>query len=194
MLRLILWLIGSLMTLVIVLLIVGFVLAVAGSPDVCNDHEVETSTKGASDARAKWDGFREELRSEGSAVVTLTEQEVTGRANEFVEEHDLAVDDLRVFFCPPDEDHPDGFGQLSASVGLGPLDADVVVRGTLDTEPTGEAIAIEEVAIGGLPGFSTAWVDGPVESIVEEEQLDIEEDITSVAFGDGTVTIEGRRR
>ena len=73
------------------------------------------STEGAAAAERKWAAFRRTLERNGRAEITLTEQEVTGRANLWASDRKLPVADLRVYFCRPDDEHPQGQGQVTSA-------------------------------------------------------------------------------
>jgi hypothetical protein len=187
------FLFGSAGTLFTAALILGVILTVTGAPDGCRNSNVVANTNGAAAAERKWTRFAGTLAREGFAQVTLTEQEVTGRANRWIEDRRLPVEDLRVFFCGPDEDHPDGQGQMTASIGVGPLNTDVLVDATLDTDAEGEEIRILDVRAGNLPGFATGWAEGRVQDLLEDAAVDFEEDITTIYFEDGTMTLVAER-
>jgi hypothetical protein len=192
--RLFFFVVGSAGSIVTVAAVAVAVLTVTGSPDACRNSGVVATTQGAAVAERKWATFRAELATNGTAEVTLTEQEVTGRANRWVDDRKLPVEDLRIFFCRPDGDHPDGQGQMTASIGAGPLSTSVLVDATLDTSAPGDPIRILEVRAGNLPGFATGWADGRVGQIVDDAAVDFAENITKVTFDDGTVTIRGKSR
>ncbi len=193
MFRLLFFLVGSAGTLVSAAFLVGLVLTVTGSPDGCRNTPVRPTSEGANVAERKWREFGAALARDGVATITLTEQEVTGRANRWVDERHLPVSDLRFYFCRADRDHPRGQGQMTASIGIGPVSSDVIVDATLDTRPEGEAIRIIDVRAGNLPGFATGWAEGRVEDLVRDAAVDFEENITAVSFEDGEMTLTAER-
>lgn len=168
--------------------LVGLILTVTGSPDGCRNTAVRATTDGANVAEKKWRDFGVALARDGSATITLTEQEVTGRANRWVEERHLPVSDLRFYFCRADKDHPKGQGQMTASIGAGPVNTNVLVDATLDTKVDGEAIRILDVRAGNVPGFATGWAEGRVQDLVRDAAVGFEENISEVTFADGEVT------
>lgn len=193
MFRLLFFLVGSAGTLVSGAFLVGLLLTVTGSPDGCRNTAVHSTTEGANVAERKWREFSTALLRDGTATITLTEQEVTGRAVRWVEERHLPVSDLRFYFCNADKDHPRGQGQMTASIGAGPVSTEVLVDATLDTKVPGEAIRILDVRAGNLPGFATGWAEGRVQDLVRDAAVGFEENITGVTFADGEMTLTAEK-
>lgn len=193
MFRVLFFLVGSAGTLVSAAFLLGLVLTVTGSPDGCRNTSVHATSEGATVAERKWREFGAALVQDGVATITLTEQEVTGRANRWIEERHLPVTDLRVYFCSADRDHPKGQGQVTASIGQGPVSTTVLVDATLDTRVEGDAIRIIDVRAGNLPGFATGWAESRVQDIVRDAAVDFEENVTEVTFADGEITLKAER-
>jgi hypothetical protein len=164
--------------------IVGGILIFTGDPQACSNREIDISRAVSNDVDAAWNAFVVEASQEGSASITLTEDEVTSRGFFYLEDEGVPFDDLQLYFCD------DGAAEAKGRLSLPGPDANVVVRGSLDISGDKPRIEIEEVRAGNLPGgIATPAVNAIIDSGVLELDLDIE--LTDVDFREGEIELEG---
>jgi hypothetical protein len=144
--RILLFLIGGTLTVVVVGIVVGSILIVSGSPDACADRTIEVSTAAARELDANWDAFEAQAAT-GPATISISETQATSRAVEYLEEEDVPIEELQVYFCA------EGYAEAAGKVDAGPIDAKIVIRGTLDLSGDEPEIDIQEIRAGSLPGF-----------------------------------------
>src|SRR3972149_2889968 len=121
---------------VVILVVIGAVLAFSGSPEPCIDRESVPSTAASDELDAARRAFR-------------------ARAAACLDEKDVPVDRLQVYFCP------DGSAEASGEIDVAGLSAKVVVKGTLDLSGDKPRIEIESVRAGSLPRAVAQPAVGP---------------------------------
>jgi hypothetical protein len=166
-------------------ILVGGVLVFAGSPAACVDRVIEPSTAASNDLRAAWRTYGQQAAS-GNATVTFNEQQVTSRGVEYINEKDVPVDELQVYFCPA------GYAEGSGKVSILGLKSKVVVRGTLDLSGPQPRIQIDEVRAGSLPSSIAKPVVDTILDTGNFRTLNLREPIATIRYADGTVTVTSR--
>lgn len=180
------------------LAIVGFLVAVVslflvalfGSPGSCADEDgaVPFDPLRAAAFQQKWDQLNDTLNAGQVSAATFAENEVTARAQLWVDEHEVPVTNLAVCFSADG-----GAASGKVDVPFFPGDVDVLVRGTVDLRGEQPEVIIKDIKMGGLPGPVADFLKGRIDELVEDqtEDLPLRHDY-GVAFGEGEVTISGQ--
>ena len=168
---------------VVVVAGVGAALVYTGTPEPCVDRVVSVSIGDRVEFQTKWDGFK--LRSASAlASEIFNESQVTAKGVQFLEEEDVDIEDLQVFFCQ------EGYAEATGTVVIAGPDINFLVRGTLDLSDQFPRIDIEKVQAGNLPGFLR--LGGVANSIDDDSKiLETSVNLTGIEFSDGEVTIRG---
>src|SRR3972149_3360603 len=87
------------LALVAALVAIGPVLAFSGSPDPGVDRESVPSTAASNELDAAWRNFRARAAA-GAAELRVSELQATSRGGAYLDEKDVPVDRLQVYFCP----------------------------------------------------------------------------------------------
>ncbi len=167
-----------------------FIVAVAGDPGTC---EAETrpivlSDSAAASYQTAWDGFQATLDSGQAAAVTFNETEVSSRAQQWLDERDSPITELRICFT-------DGGAGASAKLDVPfmPGDVDVLVRGTLILTGGQAEIDIDELEVGRLPGPLNDPLQSFVDDVIADQTIDLKlERDYQLAFSEGSVTVSGQ--
>ena len=187
--RLVLAAIGIILGVVTVVVVLAVLAAFVGSPGECDsgDREVVVSPALAQALQDKLDAFDEQLDAGQAASFTFDESEATSRGQQFLDENDAPIDDLKICFHP---EGPSASGKVSAVAGL---DLDVKVSG--DVNLSGEHPRIDDldIDVGQMPGFVTGGLEGLIEDVINDQldHIDIEHRLT-ITFGEGTATLSGQ--
>jgi hypothetical protein len=131
--------------------------------------------------------MNDQLDGGQTASFSFDESEATSRGQEFLEDNNAPIDDLKVCFST---EGPSASGKLSAVLGM---DVNVKVSGKVDL--SGERPRIEDldIDVGAVPGFITGGFEGIVRDVINDQMdnIDLEHDLT-VTFGEGTATLRGQ--
>jgi len=166
--------------------LIGAILVFTGKPSPCVDRFIPVSAAASARTDDKWDAFKAQAAS-GNATVTYTEIEITSRGVAYLDEKDVPLSDLQVFFCPR------GYAEATGTIrGLG-RDINVLVRGTLDLSGTKPRIHIMSVRAGNLPAFVATRLVNQVLDRSDVKTLNLSVPLKSVAIADGTATLTGAR-
>ena len=167
-----------------------FITAVAGDPGTCEveGRPIVLSDSAAASYQAAWDGFQATLDSGQPAAVTFNETEVSSRVQQWLDERDSRITELRICFTD------DGAGaSAKIDVPFMPGDIDVLVRGTLILTGDRVDVDIDELEVGGLPGPLNDPVESFVNDVISDETIDLElERAYQLAFSEGRVTVSGQ--
>ena len=187
--RLVLLAIGGVVGLAVLLAVLLVLAAFAGSPGACDsgDREVQTSAALADQLQAKLDQFEAQLDAGQSASFTFNESEATSRGQQFLEDENAPISDLKICFNP---DGPSASGNLDAVLGL-----DVTAKVSGDLYLTGQHPSVDnlDISVGGIPGFVTGGFEGTIKGVINDqlEKIDIEHQLT-ITFGEGTAILSGQ--
>ena len=163
-------LLGLLFGLFIILAIVGIILALAGDPGRCDsgDRVINISDAEAQSFQSKWDGLDAKLGGGQSGSISLTESEISSRAeNYFTDENDTPVKDVVV--CLQDG-KGEGSGTIESPIGI---NAKVKISGTMALDGGHPVAIIDNIEVGGVPGFMLSPVEGFIEDIIKNQLDDI---------------------
>ncbi len=171
-------LITTLFMVAVVIVIVSGVLAFTGGPDPCTRGgtvPIETSDAQAAAFDAKWDQLDAALAAGAPSSITLTESEITSRANKFLRDKGGDVAEVRVCIYS-------GSGAATGKVDLPVGTAKFKATGTLDLTGDHPDAKFDDIEVGNVPGVVLA----PFESAVEDAIQELLDDITL----DHTYTVE----
>lgn len=121
--------------------LIGILIA-TGDPAACVDRRSAVSQDAVDSLQAKWDDFK---AAGPGAAMAITEPEATSRGVAYLEERDVPIKDLQVYFCP------DGMAEAKGKVNVLGRDVSIVVRGYLDVSGGQNRIVVDELKAGNLP-------------------------------------------
>ncbi len=124
------------------LAILAGILVATGDPKPCVDRKSTPSGAAAQSMQTRWDAFK--LAPPGASI-SLTEEEVTSRAIDYVNERDVPIKDLQVYFCP------DGKAEAKGTANYLGRDINILFRGSLDVSGGKNTIVVDSVDAGNLP-------------------------------------------
>jgi hypothetical protein len=172
----------------VVLVVVTGLLAFSGGPDPCTPGGSAPIVNDAANAAAfdaKWDQMDAQLDSGTPASITLTESEVTSRANTFIEEEGGDIADVQVCIYS-------GSGAATGQVDLPVGDAKFKVTGTVDLTGEHPVAEFDDVEVGNVPGVVLDPFESTVEDAIQELLDDINLDHTyTVELKPGEAVISG---
>jgi hypothetical protein len=147
----------SLFGLFVLFAIVLGALAVTGGPGDCTPGGGPITVDAAhSDAfKQKWNAFNDVLDAGSPSSVTLTESEISSRAQTYLDDEDTPFKDARVCIH-------DGKGEGQAKMKFIGLTMKFKVTGTLELDGAHPKAHIDSIDIGNVPG----WMIGPAERVV----------------------------
>jgi len=187
--RLVLAVVGVILGGAALLVVLAVAAAFVGSPGGCDSagRQVEVSPALAQQLQAKLDSFDEQLDAGQPASFTFDESEATSRGQEFLDEKDAPIDDLKVCFNP---EGPSASGKVSAVLGL---DLDVKVSGNMNLSGEHPRVDDLDIDVGQVPGLITGGLEGLIEDVINDQldHIDIEHQL-SITFGEGTATLSGQ--
>jgi hypothetical protein len=167
------------------------VLMLTGKPGVCDnpplrvgrDLDPVPSAELAAQLDARWDQFSADIKNQ-QAVFQATESEVTSRARQYVEDEDVPVDDVFVYYCD------DGKGQLAGRVAVAGVGANFVATGTLVLGGEKPVVEIDSVDVGNMPGFVA---DAVLDLLLDADarRLELDENLVDFNIADGLAELTG---
>jgi hypothetical protein len=167
------------------------VLMLTGKPGVCDnpplrvgrDLDPVPSAELAAQLDARWDQFSADIKNQ-QAVFQATESEVTSRARQYVEDEDVPVDDVFVYYCD------DGKGQLAGRVDVAGVGANFVATGTLVLGGEKPVVEIDSVDVGNMPGFVA---DAVLDLLLDADarRLELDENLVDFSIADGLAELTG---
>ena len=168
----------------VVLVALSVFLVVTGSPDTCSDREITPISEAvAAQLDDRWDQFSADIAAAASSI-DVTESEATSRARQYIEDEDVPVDDLRVYFCD------DGTGQLAGQIEALGIDIDFVVTGHLEISGDQPVAELDSIDIGNMPGFVADTVFGILLND-DARTLELDENLLGSEISDGLIRING---
>ena len=167
-----------------------FIIAVVGDPGTCEaeGRPIVLSDSAAASYQTAWDGFQATLDSGQAASVTFSETEVSSRVQQWLDEREAPITELRICFT-------DGGAAASAKLDASfmPGDIDVLIHGTLILTGDQVEVDIDKLEVGGLPGPLNDPVQSFVDDVISDETIDLElERDYQLAFSEGSVTVSGQ--
>lgn len=187
-LQMFLFIVG-LASLAVVAALVLALLAMVGEVEQCSSggRPVFLDEAHASSFREKWDGLNAQLDAGQQASVSLDESEVTSRATSWLEEKDAPIEQLTVCIHQ-------GSGTATAEVDTPFFGRNVSVRvdGTVDLSGSHPKAQVDDIKVGGLPGFLSGVVKGLVEDVIDDQLEDVElKHRYSLDLQEGVATVTG---
>ena len=183
--------IATLVGAVVVLGMVMSVLAFSDGPGQCTPGggPITVNAANAESFDQKWDGLDAALDSGSPSSITLTESEISSRADRyFTEESALDLRDVRV--CIHDG-YGEATGTLDAILGL---QVEVKLKGTVDLTGDAPRTDLDDIDFGKIPGWFIDISDAifGVEGDINEALEDIELKHTyTPTLTEGQVQIDG---
>jgi hypothetical protein len=187
--RLVLAVVGGIVGVVTLVVVLTVLAAFAGSPGECDSggREVVVSSALAQSLQDKLDTLDEQLDAGQSYSFTFDESEATSRGQQFLDEKNAPIDDLKICFHP---EGPSASGKVSAVAGL---DLDVKVSGEVDLSGAHPRVDGLDIDVGKVPGFVTGGLEGLIKDVINDQldHIDIEHQLT-ITFSEGTATLSGQ--
>jgi hypothetical protein len=166
--------------------VLGGILGFTGDPSACKEGESTPSPGAVASLFDKWNQFETQALA-GPATVQFDETEATSRAQQYLDEEGIPLDDAQVYFCP------DGVGQVKGKVNALGRDINVLLEGTVDTSGPEPVIQVEDIDIGNWPPFLENLLKDVITDRLDDNDartLDFGVPISAVNFSDGAVTME----
>lgn len=163
---------------------IGVFLVVNGSPGTCGGREITPiSAAVAAQLDQRWDQFSLDILSAGTSI-SISESEATSRGRQYVDDEDVPVDNLRVYFCS------DGRGQVAGEVEALGIDVDFVITGRLDVSGPEPVVELESVNVGNLPEFVG---DAVLDVLLDDgaRTLELDENLAGSEISDGVIVVTG---
>jgi hypothetical protein len=171
---------------VVAVVVVG-ALAFTGGPVACTPGggATEISDAAAQFFDSKWDELDASLAGGSASSITLTESEVTSRANEYIDSKGGDVSDVQVCIH-------DGFGEVTGSVDVFIGSGNFKVKGAVDLSGGRPVVDFQDIELGSVPGFALAPLESAVETAIQELLDDISLDHTyAPTLTEGQAQISG---
>lgn len=173
--------VGVLGGIVVIAVVIAIALVFVGDPTPCVSRSSVASAAAVQAAQAKWDGFK---AAGGGAAVQFNEQEVTSRGVAYIQERDVPIRGLQVYFCP------DGKAEAKGQVRVLGRDVNVLIRGWLDVSGGRNVVMIDSVKAGSLPSFVGTSIVNQVIDRNNVRQLPLGIVLVSSTNGDGAATLK----
>ena len=178
---------SSLIMLAIVVVAVTGVLAFTGGPSACTPGG-DTIVLDDANSQAfdqKWDQLDASLDSGAPTAISLSESEISSRADSYIRDRGGDVSEVRVCIH-------DGFGEVTGKVDAFVGDARFKVKGTVTLSGGHPVADFQDIEVGNVPGA----VLGPFENAVEDAIQELLDDITlkhayTPALQPGSAAING---
>jgi hypothetical protein len=161
------WITGVLVLvigLVVLFAVVVGALAATGKPSDCTPGDGPIVVDAAhSDAfKQKWDGFSKILDAGSTSSVTVTESEISSRADTYLKQKGAPIKEPRVCIH-------DGSGEAQAKISFAGLTAHFKVKGTLDLSGSHPKAKIDSMEVGNVPGFLLKPVRSYINRAIDSE-------------------------
>lgn len=170
--------IGTVFLVIFAFVIITGILAFSGGPSPCTPGgtaPIEDNDANAAAFDAKWDQMDAVLDGGAPASVTLTESEVTSRANQFIKEEGGDIGTVQVCIYS-------GSGAATGEVDLPIGNAKFKATGTVSLDGPHPVAEFDDIEVGNIPGV----VMDPFESAVEDAIQELLDDVNL----DHTYTVE----
>ncbi len=163
--------------------VLGGILVFTGDPKPCVDRSSTASNAAVTALFARWNQFTADAQA-GPATVTFNEEEATSRAQQYLNEKDIPLDNAQVYFCPS------GRGQVKGRVSALGRDINILLEGRVDTTQQPPVIVVDEIKAGNLPSSVAEAIVGDRLDKNGVKVLDFGIPISAVNVVDGNVTLE----
>jgi hypothetical protein len=162
-------------------------MALTGGPGPCTPGggAIEISDAHAQSFDTKWDGLDAALAGGGSSSITLTESEVSSRANKYIDDKGGDVNDVQVCIH-------DGYGEVTGSVDVAVGSGKFKAKGAVALNAGRPVVDFQDIELGNVPGFALAPFENAVENAIQELLDDITLEHTyAPSLSDGQAEIDG---
>ncbi len=187
-LGMILGLVSTLLTLLVLVVLVTGVLAYTGGPGDCTPGggAIEISDSQAASFDQKWDQLDASLSGGSPATISLTESEISSRAQRYINDHSGAdISDVRVCLH-------DGKGEVSGKADAFLGSVKFRVSGTADLTGDHPRAEFDDIEVGNVPGTVIAPFENVVEDAIQQLLDDINLKHSYVpALSEGKADIQG---
>jgi hypothetical protein len=163
--------------------VLGGILVFTGDPKPCVDRMSTPSNAAVTALFERWNSFSATALT-GPATVTFSEEEATSRAQQYLNEKDIPLEQAQVYFCP------DGRGQVKGKVNALGRDITILLTGTVDTTQNPPVIVIDDIEAGNLPSAVAETIVGDRLDRNDVKVLDFGIPISAITVVDGQVTME----
>lgn len=184
------WLIGLfssfILILVLVVLVTG-VLAYTGGPGDCTPGggAIEISDAQAASFDTKWDQLDASLDGGAATAISLTESELSSRADQYIRDHSGDISDVRV--CVHD-----GQGEVTGKVDAFLGSIKFKAKGSVDLTGGHPEAHFDDIEVGNVPGAVLGLLEGIVEDAIQELLDDINLSHTyTPSLSEGSAAIQG---
>lgn len=167
-----------------------FLMAIVGDPGTCDTagRTITISPAAAASFQTKWDDLDASLALGEPSSISVTEDEAASRAREWLDERDAPISDVLLCF------NAAGAGaSAKVDVPFFPGDVNVLVTGTLDLTGERPEAKIDDIEMGGMPGFMTEIAKRFINRVVDNQTDDVTLDHDyGLAFDEGEAVISGQ--
>jgi hypothetical protein len=159
----------SIVLLAVLFIVVVGTLAVTGGPGACTpgDGPITVDAANSTSFQQKWDALNATLDGGAAGSTTLSESELSSRADTFLRQHDVGFNHPRV--CVHN-----GSGEGSATFSFLGFDMKVKVRGTVDLTGRHPKAKIQHMDVGNIPGFLTGPAQKAVNRAIDSALDDVD--------------------
>jgi hypothetical protein len=187
-LGIILSLISTVLVIFVAFVVITGILAFSGGPSPCTPGgtaKIEDSDANAVAFDAKWDQMNAALDGGAPASITLTESEITSRANKFLKDEGGDIGTVQVCIYS-------GSGETTGEVDLPVGSAKFKASGTVSLDGPHPVAEFDDIEVGSIPGVVMDPFESAVEDAIQELLDDVNLDHTStVELQPGQAVISG---
>jgi hypothetical protein len=166
----ILSLISTVLVVLVAFVVITGILAFSGGPGACTPGgtpPIEDNDANAVAFDAKWDQMDAVLDGGAPASVTLTESEITSRANQFIKEKGGDIGTVQVCIYS-------GSGATTGEVDLPVGNAKFKATGTVSLDGPHPVAEFDDIEVGNIPGVVMDPFESAVEDAIQELLNDID--------------------
>lgn len=184
--RIVLSVIFGLVAVVVLFVLVVGVLAFTGGPGPCTPGggPIDVSDANAASFTQKWDSLDAALSAGAPSTITLTESEITSRAQQFVDKSESKnIKDIRVCIH-------NGYGEATGKADVFIGSVKFKASGSVDLSGTHPKINFDSLDVGNVPSFIAKSL---VQSVIQDHADDINmHHKYTVTLTEGQAKIEGQ--
>jgi predicted nucleic acid-binding Zn ribbon protein len=163
--------------------VLGGILVFTGDPAPCVERVSTPSNEAVTGLFAKWNQFQVDAQG-GPATVAFDETEATSRAQQYLDEKGIPLENAQVYFCP------NGRGQVKGQVAALGRDINILLEGRVDATQDPPVIVIDEIKAGNLPSAVAETIVADRLDRNDVKTLNFGVPNTAVNVSDGGVVIE----
>ncbi|MCC6421143.1 MAG: zinc ribbon domain-containing protein [Gemmataceae bacterium] len=168
-------------TVVMALAVLFALLMFTGDPEPCVARTSTPAAAAVARAAQKWEAFK---AAGPGTTVSFDEQEATSRGVAYLEERDVPLKNLQVYFCP------DGHAEVKGRVTILGRDVNVLFRGHLDVSGGKNRVVVDSVDAGNLPSWVGTRVVNEILDRNNARNLPLGLTLTASTSSDGVHTLK----